>query len=211
MHLETHMANLFAKAKATEVSTPKSKGKVKPQIAVEDLRMYAALKAAQKTIESLVDTLAQSVNEEALDAFVESGRADSIEGIDGDTTASLQMRKRSSRSVLSDQEAIVLDSLGISRELSANSKFYINGKYSEDTELLEKVSNALDGIVPDDFLGHTGDKYVTSASSIVEAMKLADKDVRRDVLKIVGVQATRTKFGGSHDEMLAILDKVLKG
>lgn len=94
---------------------------------------------------------------------------------------------------------------------SANSKFYISSKYSEDAALLEKVSNALDGIVPDDFLGHTGDKYVTSASSIVEAMKIADKDVRRDVLKIVGVQATRTKFGGSHDEMLAILDKVLKG
>ena len=62
--------DLFAKAKDTKATKPKAKGKVKPEIAVEDLHTYAALKAAQKTIETMVDTLKESVNEEALDAFL---------------------------------------------------------------------------------------------------------------------------------------------
>lgn len=204
------MGNLFEAAKATEIVKPTPKGKAKPQIAVKDLRMYAALKAAQKTIETMVETLKESVNVESMDAFIESGRSDSIQGVDGDTTASLQLRKRNARSVLGDQEVVVLDQLGISTELSSNSKFYINGKYSEDTDLLGKVSDALDGIVPEDFLGHTGDKYVTTATSVNEAMAIEDKDTRRDVLHIVCTQAARTKFGGSHDEMLSILSDVLK-
>lgn len=204
------MSNMFEAAKATEVVKPTPKGKAKPQIAVEDLRMYAALKAAQKTIETMVDTLKESVNLEAMEAFIEAGRSDSIQGVDGDTTASLQLRKRNARSVLGDQEVVVLKDLGISTELSSNSKFYINGKYSEDTDLLGKVSDALDGIVPEDFLGHTGDKYVTTSTSVNEAMAIEDKDTRRDVLHIVATQAARTKFGGTHDEMLQILSDVLK-
>ena len=77
--------------------------------------------------------------------------------------------------------------------------------------MLGKVSEALDGIVPDDFLGHTGEKFVTTSTSIADAMKIEDLDTRRDVMKMVATQAARTKFGGTHDEMLEILDEVLKG
>ena len=140
------MANLFEAAKKTEIAAPKSKGKSKPQIAVEDLRMYAALKAAQKTIETLVDPLKESVNDVALEAFLTAGTKDSIQGVDGDTTASLQLRKRTSRSALSEQEVLVLKAADVAYEKSADSKFYINNAYSEDNELLGKVSDALEGI-----------------------------------------------------------------
>ena len=205
------MANMFEAAKKTEIAKPKSKGKAKPEINVDDLRMYSALKAAEKTIGTLVDTLKESVNEIALEAFLNAGRADSIQGVDGDTTASLQLRKRTSRSALSEQEVKVLEAAGVAFEKSADSKFYINNKYSEDSDLLAKVSDALSGIVPDDFLGHTGEKFVTTGTSIADAMKIEDLDDRRDVLKMVATQAARTKFGGTHDEMLSILDTVLKG
>lgn len=205
------MSNMFEAAKKTEIAKPKSKGKAKPEINVEDLRMYAALKAAEKTIGTLVDTLKESVNDVALEAFLNAGRSDSIQGVDGDTTASLQLRKRTSRSALSDQEVKVLEAAGVAYEKSADSKFYINNKYSEDSELLSQVSDALDGIVPADFLGHTGEKFVTTSTSIADAMKIEDMDDRRDVLKMVATQAARTKFGGNHDEMLKILDTVLKG
>ena len=114
-------ANMFEKAKTTEIAKPKSKGKAKPQIAVEDLRMYAALKAAQKTIETMVDTLKESVNEVGMEAFLNAGRSDSIQGVDGDTTASLQLRKRTSRSALSDQEVKVLEDVGVAYAKSADS------------------------------------------------------------------------------------------
>ena len=204
-------ANLFEKAKAAQPTKPKAKGKAKPEINVEDLRMYAALNAAQKTIATLVDSLKESVNDQALEAFLASQKKDSINGVDGDTNASLQLRKRTSRSVLSDHEQTVLAELGIDISKSADSRFYISNKYAEDTELLGKVSDALDGIVPDDFLGHTGDKYVVGDKAVIQALEIDDANTRRDVLKMVATQAARTKFGGSHDEMLEILDEVLKG
>ena len=204
-------ANMFDKAKTTEIAKPKSKGKAKPQINVEDLHMYAALKAAEKAIGTMVDTLKETVNEAALEAFVTAGRSDSIQGIDGDTTASLQLRKRSSRSVLSEQEVLVLNELNISVEKSANSLFYIKNEYAEDQVLLGKVSKALEGIVPEDFIGHTGEKFVVGSASMREAFENCDETNLRDILKIVATQAARTKFGGSHDDMVAILDGVLKG
>lgn len=205
------MSNMFEKAIVTETVKPKAKGKAKPQIDVKDLHMYAALKAAEKAIGTMVETLQEDVNGIALEAFIASGRSDSIQGIDGDTTASLQLRKRTSRSVLSEQEVLVLDELNISSEKSADSRFYINNKYAEDGKLLEKVAAALEGIVPEDFIGHTGERFVTTADSVREAFANCDETNLRDVLKIVTTQAARTKFGGSHDDMLAILDGVLKG
>ena len=203
--------NLFEAAKATEVKKPKSKGKAKFQTEVSELNLYAAIQAAKKTLETVEETLKASINEEAMAVFMKKGTAESFVGTDGMTTASIQLRKRSGRSKLSEQERLVLDELGIDTTKSDDSRFYINNKYSEDTALLGKVSEALDGIVPDDFLGHTGDKYVTTSDSIRQAFEKTDESNREQVLGIVGTQAARTKFGGTHDEMVAILDKILKG
>ena len=199
--------NLFEKAKETEVVKPKAKGKAKLRKDIAELDMYAAIQAATKALETMAETLKASINEEAMAIFVEKGTAESFQGVDGDTTASIQLRKRSAKSVLSEQERLVLDELGIATEKSNDSRFYINTKYSEDTDLLGKVSEALSGIVPDDFLGHTGDKYVTTSDSIRQAF---EKGGDENILKIVGVQAARTKFGGTHAEMVAILDTILK-
>ena len=204
-------ANLFEKAKNTEVAKPKSKGKAKPQFEVEDLHNYAAVVAARKTLETIEATYKASINAEALAIFVKKGTSESVGGVDGSTTGSLQLRKRSGRSALSSQEQIVLGDLNISTELSSTSMFYINKKYAEDAELLGKVSDALDGVVPEDFLGHTGEKFVTTANSMNEAFQNCKGDQLADVLKIVGTQASRTKFGGDHAEMIAVLDGLLKG
>jgi len=201
---------MFAKAKETEVVKPKSKGKAKLRKDIAELHTYAAIQYAKKTLETVEATLKLDINEEAMAIFLSKGTAESFQGVDGDTTASIQLRKRSGRSVLSEQERLVLDDLGIATEKSNDSRFYINTKYSEDTDLLAKVSAALDGIVPDDFLGHTGDKYVTTSDSIRQAFEKTDESNREQVLGIVGTQAARTSFGGSHQEMVKILDAILK-
>lgn len=205
------MGNMFEKAIATEVTKPKAKGKSKPQIAVEGLRQYAALKYALNMIDTVVKELKGTVDGTALEAFLLSRRSDSVQGVDGDTTASLQLRKRTARSVLSDFEKETLDGLGIATEKSADSRFYINSDYAEDSELLEKVAAALEGIVPGDFIGHTGEKFVTTSDSLRQAMEIEDENDRRTVVEMVSTSAARCKFGGSHEEMLSILDGVLKG
>jgi hypothetical protein len=90
-----------------------------------------------------------------------------------------------------------------------DSRFYISRDYSDNPELLEKVSAALDGIVPDDFFGHTGDKYIAGPECLNQALKIADEDARRNVVKVVGTQATRANFGGSNEEALNVLREVI--
>lgn len=205
------MSNLFEAAaeKVGTVDAPKGKGKSKPEIDVEGLRQYAALKNAQKQIEAALETLKEDVNGEAMEYFLNAGRKDSIQGVDGDTTASLQLRKRTSRSILSDQEYSVLSDLGIDTDLATDARFYINNAYAEDTKLLGKVSAALEGIVPADFLGATAPKYVVSGNAVDQALKIEDETTRETVVDMVTTQAARCKFGGSNEEALNILREVL--
>ena len=70
---------------------------------------------------------------------------------------------------------------------------------------------ALEGFVPEDFLLSTGEKFVTTDDSLRQAMEIEDANDRRTVVEMVSTQAARCKFGGTHEEMLNILDGVLKG
>lgn len=206
----TASANMFDKAKATTPTKTVGKGKsAKPQFDIESLREYAALKNAAKQIDAALETLKEEVNDQALEIFLNSQDKASFQGIEGDTTASLQMRRRSSRSILSEAEAALLGTHEIDVVKTEDSRFYISRDYSDNPELLGKVSAALDGIVPDDFFGHTGDKYIAGPECLTQALKIADEDERRNVVKVVGTQATRANFGGSNEEALAVLQNVI--
>jgi hypothetical protein len=206
---QAQKANLFDKAKkATPASTGKRKN-TKPQFDIESLRDYAALKNAAKQIDAALELLKEEVNEQAFNLFMERRDASSFNGVDGDTTASLQLRRRTSRSVLSESEMNILESHNIDIEKTEDSRFYIDRRYSDNADLLGQVSEALNGIVPDDFFGHTGDKYVVGGEALSQTMKIDDDSDRAVVAKIVGTQAARTKFGGSNEEALDILREVI--
>lgn len=206
------MSNLFeaaAEKVGSETTAKRGSGKTKPEIDVNGLRHYAALKNAQKQIEAALETLKADVNGAAIDYFLNAQRKDSIQGVEGDTTASLQLRKRTSRSVLSDQEYSVLSDLGIDTDLAADARFYINNDYAEDSDLLGKVSAALEGVVPADFLKATSPKYVVSGNAVDQALQIEDETMRETVVEMVTTQAARCKFGGSNEEALNILREVL--
>ena len=209
--MSTPATNLFeqAAAKVGTEAPAKGKGKQKHQIDIDGLRQYAALKNAQKQIEAALETLKADVNDVAMDYFLNSQRSDRINGIEGDTTASLQLRKRTTRSILSDQEALVLNELNIDIQQDADARFYINNDYSEDQELLGKVSAALDGIVPADFLKATQAKYVVGPKAVGQALDIEDEAQRATIVEMVTTQAARCKFGGSNEEALDILRDVL--
>lgn len=202
--------NMFTKAKATTPAKTVGKGKsAKPQFDIESLREYAALKNASKQIDAALEVLKEEVNEQALEIFLNSQSKESFQGIEGDTTASLQMRRRSSRSILSDAEQELLVQHDIDTVKTEDSRFYISRDYSDDSEMLAKVAAALEGIVPEDFFGHTGDKYIAGPECLVQALKIADENDRRNLVKVVGTQATRANFGGSNEEALAVLKDVI--
>jgi hypothetical protein len=201
---------MFEAAKAKQPTKKSGKGKAaKPQFDIAALEEYAALKNASKQIEAALETLKEEVNEQAMDIFLNSQDPKSFQGVDGNTTASLQLRRRTSRSVLSEAEQELLDAHNIDTVKTEDSRFYIDRRYSDDQDLLAKVAAALEGVVPEDFFGHTGDKYVVGTDALSQALKVEDEDDRRSVVKVVGTQAARTNFGGSNEEALSYIAKLL--
>src|SRR5271167_4155722 len=152
------MAGMFKKA-TTEVKTePKKKGKEKIQLQVSGLQQLTLLDALIKQASAMQATLKSEINAVGFEKFVSlSGqpeRPSSFEGVDGYATASVEVRKRSSGSVLTDDEVKVLTDAGIESQTKVIQPhlFAINPKYATDESLLAKVEKALSKIVPEDFI-----------------------------------------------------------
>lgn len=183
------------------------------EVAIRDLRELAVVTAAIKNLEALKSTLAESVNEQITDRFVathKGSRPKNFKGLDTDATASCQLRKRSSRSNLSENDMELLRRVGVSMEESESTMFFINREYAHDADLLERISAAIDSVegAPEDFILSTPEKFVTTDKSLDEAFAAGlSGDALRSVLKVVGTVASRTKFSGDVASAIAELLK----
>ncbi len=205
----------FATARKTAGSGSKSvvKSPDANAVPITDLRELAIVSSAIKNLEAIKETLATSVNDQILDRFIEThdgSRPKNFKGSDTNTTASCQLRKRSSRSNLSDSDMDLLRKVGVSFEESVSTMFYINKEHADNAALLQRVSDALDKVdgIPANFILSTPEKYVTTDKSLDEAFAAGlSADDLRTVLKIAGTIASRPKFDG---DIKAIMREVAK-
>lgn len=212
--------NRFAVAKdhAGDQKVTKGKKKVVDAVTVTGLEDLAIVNAVMKQLETLQSTLKQEVNDQMLDVFVENGmeagkKPANFAGTDTNASGSMQLRKRTARSKLTQADTDLLDELGISYEESDDSFFYINKKYAGDDKLLTKVSKALDKVpgIPTDFIEATPTTYVTTDESIDDLFKNSKlkADKVREALQVVGTLASRIKYEGDHDELMDKLSELI--
>lgn len=212
--------NRFAVAKdhAGDEKVVKGKKKAVDAVTITGLEDLAIVKAVIKQLETLETTLKTEVNDQMLDHFVDAGieagkKPANFSGTDTNASGSMQLRKRSARSVLTPSDIDLLDELGISYDESDDSFFFINKKYADDDKLLTKVSKALDKVagIPTDFIVATATKYVTTDESIDELFKIEKlKPAKaREVLQVVGTLASRVKYEGDHDELMDKLSDLI--
>lgn len=201
----------FAKAKAN-AGTTKKKGRKKaarPEVSIEGLTDLAAVSDAIKALEGLKAALKDDVYEQITDTFVEDGLAThkqpvNFTGLDVGSTASCQLRKRTSRSFLKPAELELLEEHGISFEEHPDTVFYINKKYEDDEVLMDKISKALDKVkAPEDFLLCKPSKFTTTDDSLREVFEEAtNEEDLATLLGIVSTVATRVKYEGSVTDAL---------
>jgi hypothetical protein len=161
---------------APVVAAPtKASAKEKPSIILAGLRDYAELDAAIKALEAAKATIKTKVETAAMKQFVKVGTEtgvcpDSFKGVEGDASASVELRKRSTASALSDDERKALEAAGITvhKAIAQQFHFGINTKYTNDKALLEKVEKALESIVPADFI----DKHAEVSKFVVDETAL---------------------------------------
>lgn len=182
---------VFDKAQSLNAKPKTAKGKKdKVEVELQGLRDYALLSALIKNLETLKDTIEVEVKDQAFDKFVEFAngkRPENFRGTDGNASASVEVRKRSTRSTLSQEEQDLLTKAGVpfDTEIDVAGTFVINPTYLTDTVLMAKVEKALEGVkgLPADFIQKQEPvtRVVATDESVDKAFATEDEDAIRAV------------------------------
>jgi hypothetical protein len=188
--------NLFATATTAPVKKSAKKG-AKAEVQIAGLEVYAALDAAYKTIEALKVSARENIDAQIQAYFVREGAAlkaqpANFRGIDSDASASCELRKRSSRSFLNEQEVQLLGEAGIPFETIQDKPetFIINPTYLADTTLMNKVGEVLGTVkgIPIDFIQKQEAKTTTVVSD--ESLAALFQKTLADIETLLPVLAT---------------------
>jgi predicted regulator of amino acid metabolism with ACT domain len=150
--------SIFANAKSLAPEKPKTKKSNKAEIQLEGLEQFALLDSLIKSLEAVRDTYCDMVKCDAREIFAKADgkRPENFRGIDGDAEASIELRKRSSRSTLSEEEVATLTEHKVPFDVvdDVTETFVINPEYANDSALLGKIDKALGGVkgLPENFI-----------------------------------------------------------
>lgn len=207
---------------ATALKVPKTKPKAKnekEQIPLgEDLDTYAAASAILKSLEVIQVRYEAKLKAVMSKLFAHMGNATkgkptNFEGVGPTSSASCELRKRSTSSILTEEESKILREKGISLEekVIREEAYLFNSDILADPVLRKRVSDALSKI---DF----GDinpilhqerevKNIVADDGIDQLFRLAEtEDEALSMLPTVGVLALKPKFNGTLADAVAMLE-----
>lgn len=203
--------NIFANATVIEPkkAKPKSKAKAKREVDMgTSLDVSAAIGALTVSLESIKETIDEELKAKMTKEFVEEAirtqrRPESFKGTSTQSSASCEIRKRSTRSVLKEEEINFLNLHGVETETKVikeaiPERYVINPKAFAEPELLQEISNRLDGLTTKDGEGLV---LLQEAKDAVEAevvgnntlddvsKKITNPSILARVFEIVSVNA----------------------
>jgi hypothetical protein len=191
----------FFSAKFVVTATPKGKTKSKKkEVTIDGLEQLAEIDAMIKNLSALREDLDRTVKDKAREIFIDLGqttRPENFRGVDGDAEASIEFRKRSTRSVLTPAEVEAFEKLNIPVETiqDVSETYIINPAYAGDSALLEKIDNALKKVknLPEDFILKQGgtSRKVVGDDTVTEVFS---KGLIRQFFDTIGVLAVKPKL-----------------
>jgi hypothetical protein len=207
----TKMANLFKTAKTVEAPATKSSKKTKPSVSLAGLEELAKLDAVIKALSTIKATVETEVKDLAFQMFFKeaqdkAARPDNFRAVDGAAEASIEMRKRSSASpVVDDLPLFEMHNIPLEKKITTQRLFSINPRYENNDELLEKVSAALEGIVPDDFImiQEEQSKMIVSDETVDYAFT---NKAPEEIIRAISVLAIKPKL--SETDISKLIDDV---
>jgi hypothetical protein len=166
-------AKLKAKAKknvfasAAVINQPEEKNKKKDNKREVDLGtnldISAAIDALTTALNSIKETIDEEIKDKMTAEFVAEAhktqrKPESFRGVSEKASASCEIRKRSTRSVLKPEEVDILRKYGLEIETkeikpAVPEHYVINPKALEDVELVEEISSRLEGLTTKDGQG----------------------------------------------------------
>lgn len=206
--------SMFANAKVVKAAKAPKAGKV--EVKMVGLQSLAEVDALIDALSALKTTLAAEVKSAAFEHFIsvaDGKRPDNFRGVEGIASASIELRKRSTTSPLGEAELALLAEHDIPAEklVATQKMFGIDPKYTGDTALLDVVSAALEGKVPEDFIVVQEERSKTVVTD--ETLRVAFSKNVRDVIAAVTVLAIKPKLdetdlGRIMDDLRAVIAPV---
>lgn len=193
------MTNLFANAKVVAPKAP-PKGSKKVQHVIAGTLTVAQMDVLIKALEAAKDSISAEVKADGQKIYYDQGMLvgfgiDGFEAVEGDATIGIECRKRSTTSALTLEEVNCLTELDIpyGTEVKVPHLYGINPLFAADNDLLAKVSAALDGIVPENFIVVQAEvkKQIVTDNSLAAAYK---QKVGMDVFQMLTVMALKPKL-----------------
>jgi hypothetical protein len=220
------MTDLFATA-PTVAPKPAAakKGKKKEFALSETHTLYAAAKSLVDSATTIVKTLEAEVKAETKEIFANegvrlNGQPENFDGISAHASSNCQLRHRASTSVLSEEEVRIAKENGIPlaekvTKEAVPERFFFEESLLSNPEYRAKISAALSTI---DFGGISPivrqapeEKvfgYIVAENAIDELFKkVKDTTKAKELMSIVGVLALKTKFDGTLQDAVKILDE----
>lgn len=198
--------SLFAKATVISAKTTGKAKNDRKEIALAGIQTLAEIEAMLKSLEAAKATIASEIKSAGFAEFLDMETTtcpESFKGIDGEATCSVEMRKRGTNSALNDDEVDVLEKLGLKpfKQIVTQQMFGINPVFAADEALMNKVSKALEKIVPEGFivLQEEASKMVVNDELLDAAFKMCDPDARKAALEIVTTMALKPKLNAEYD------------
>lgn len=193
-------------AKLPAKQTAKAKNE-KVEIALSGIQQLAEVKAMMDGLAAMAKTLETGIKDAGFEKFLEmetTVRPESFKGIDGQATASVEMRKRGTNSALNDDEVKVLKELNLEpfEQVVQTEMYGINPVFAADEKLMEKVSKALEKIVPEGFivLQEGVKKNVVDEKLLDAAFALPHgSDERKTALAICTTMALKPRLNEDYD------------
>lgn len=209
--------NIFTAASPAPLKVKKTKANTRTTHSVEGLAELCAINALMDSLEGMKATYEGKVKSFALGIFAQEAmdldkKPDTFNLNDGDETGQFQLRKRSSTSPLTDAEVAILTGFGIPTAVNIKQEecFKFKQEVLADAAIAQRISDALtadpvlagmDLIVKQDAIQTT---IVADNSIDYACITIEDINAMLAILKIVGVQALKTKF--SSPEIQVALD-----
>lgn len=221
---------MFDSAPVVEVKSPaaekEAKNKTREVNIGESQDFLAAINALSASLETASKIYYNEVTSAMSEDFTSESmklqkRPDNFKGIGPNSTASCQLKKRSSRSYLNDEEVKILVANKISYDVETISeelpeRFFFNPEILTDSDLAEKISEKL-GEIPE-LAGKQvvmkqakRDKVTKNAVSDVafdQIAKLTDAALVKQLLSIVGSYSVNAKL--TTQDLDTVLDLVRK-
>lgn len=193
--------NLFATAAAMPAKAPKaSKSDTKQEIEIKGMEKLAMVDSLITLLEGVKGTYEAQVKGQMGDLFYadvknKAAKPESFRGVEGIASASCEIRKRSTRSALTEAQCEVLRGAGLepNKAISIPALFAVNPEVAGNMELLGKVSEALNGIVPANFFVQQKEQYTFTVTDEMLAQACRER-MPREVIDLLTTLACKPKL-----------------